>query len=190
MSPEGRNVEPARGMHIDYSLQGLRETIRHNRSDFHEAGAAHIAALDAANSDSDGSNSSSSTDPARAQRVAAYSVWRPLKRVTRDPIAVLDYQTARPERWFTFDYRSVGDKGDYLLEAYTIDAPQKGEEGQQRWYYMSEQMPDEVLLIKFADSENELDPSISKGCGHGSPAIVGQEGDTRESIEARVIAFW
>ena len=176
-------------MHIDYSLTGLRETIRRCRREFSDAGAAHLAAIDSASTESaDSDNSDDSI--AKAPRVAAYSVWRPLKRVTRDPIAVLDFQTARPDKWHAFDYRSTGYKGDYLLEAYSINAPEKGKEDEQKWYYASEQMPDEVMLIKFADSESEIDPNVAKGCGHGSPAIVGQIGETRESMEARVLAFW
>lgn len=174
-SEPSKTVEPARGMHIDYTLTGLRETIRHCRADFAEAGAAHLAALDA-------------NDGSRGPRVAAYSVWRPLKPVTRDPIAVLDFKTATPAKWKPFDYRSTGYRGDFLLEACAINAPDEDEE--QDWYYVSEQKPDEVLLIKFADSESEVDPKVAAGCGHGSPAIVGQQGDTRESIESRVLAFW
>lgn len=172
-----KTVEPARGVHIDYTLQGLRETIRHCRADFASAGAAHLAAVDA-------------QDSTRGPRVAAYSVWRPLKRVTRDPIAVLDFKTARPEKWKPFDYRSTGYKGEFLLEACAINVPDEEEGEEQEWYYVSEQMKDEVMVIKFADSESEVDPNVAVGCGHGSPAIVGQQGDTRESIEARVLAFW
>ena len=170
-----KTVEPARGMHIDYTLHGLRETIRHCRADFAAAGAAHLAALDA-------------NDGTHGPRVAAYSVWRPLKTVTRDPLAVMDFKSARHDRWKPFDYRSSGHKGEFLLEACAINAPEEGEV--QEWYYVSEQQPDEVLLIKFADSESEVDPNVAAGCGHGSPAVVGQQGDTRESIEARVLCFW
>jgi hypothetical protein len=183
MSPSSQTVEPARGMHIDYSLTGLRSTIRHCRADFHAAGSAHLSAVSAS------ATAGNSTDP--APRIAAYSVWRPLARVTRDPIAVLDYTTARPERWAPFDYRSTGYEGDYLLEGYAVDAPQDGDgEEEQRYYYVSEQMPEEVMVIKFADSASEGDEGVARGCGHGSPAVVGQGGETRESVEARVLAFW
>jgi hypothetical protein len=193
MAPAAKAVEPARGMHIDYTLKGLRDTIRHCRADFSEAGAAHLAALEGApgliNGLANGhTNGISSGKSPRGPRVAAYSVWRPLKRVTRDPIAVLDYTTAQPDKWKPFDYRSTGYKGDYLLEACSINAPERTE--QQKWYYVSEQALDEVMLIKFADSESEVNPEVAKGCGHGSPEVVGQKGDTRESVEARVLAFW
>lgn len=177
-SEPSKTIEPARGMHIDYTLRGLRSTIRHCRADFASAGAAHLAALDTPDSST------------RGPRVAAYSVWRPLKPVTRDPIAVLDFKTASPAHWTPFDYRSPGYQGDYLLEACAINAPEEGDERVQKWYYVSEQQPDEVMLIKFADSESEVDPKVAVGCGHGSPEVVGQYGDTRESVEARVLAFW
>lgn len=208
MPPTSRSVEPARGMHVDYTLTGLRAAIRHCRADFRAAGATHLAALDdstATTGDRVDSSicerSDASVQAAKAQRIAAYSIWRPLAKVTRDPIAVLDWQSARPERWRRFDYRSTGYEGEFLLEGCAINAPEEKklgvqgaeegeEEKEQRWYYVKEQMPDEVMVIKFADSEGMLDEGVAGGCGHGSPAIVGQDGETRESVEARVLAFW
>jgi hypothetical protein len=213
MPPTSRSVEPARGMHVDYTLTGLRAAIRHCRADFRAAGATHLAALDDSVTTTgvrvDNSiceRSDASVQAAKAQRIAAYSIWRPLAKVTRDPIAVLDWQSARPERWRRFDYRSTGYEGEFLLEGCAINAPEErdldgkesgendGEEvmekREQLWYYVKEQMPDEVMVIKFADSEAVRDTGVAGGCGHGSPAVEGQGGETRESVEARVLAFW
>ncbi|EXJ71369.1 uncharacterized protein A1O5_05176 [Cladophialophora psammophila CBS 110553] len=171
-----RSLEPARALHVDYTLKGLRDTIKYCRADFAEAGAEAIKAHEAGN---------------RGPRVAAYSVWRPLKTVKRDPIAVLNWKSPGNihNDLHTFDYRAKGFQGEYLLEAYTISRPQKREDHE--WYYVSEQKPHEVMMIKFADTDSEHDKDVAAAGGHGSPFVVGTEdAEPRESIEARVLAFW
>lgn len=55
---------------------------------------------------------------------------------------------------------------------------------QVRWYWIPEQQPDEVLIIKFADTAAELDPSIARCCAHGSAVASGTEAEeARSSIE-------
>ncbi|OAP60994.1 hypothetical protein AYL99_05998 [Fonsecaea erecta] len=171
-----KSLEPARAMHVDYTIKGLRDTIKHCRADFAEAGAEAIKAHEAGS---------------RGPRVAAYSVWRPLKTVKRDPIAVLDWKSPGniQDDLCAFDYRAKGYEGEYMLEAYTISRPAKLEDHQ--WYYVSEQKPHEVMMIKFADTESEIDKDVAVAGGHGSPFVMGTEDEEpRESIEARVIAFW
>ena len=60
-----------------------------------------------------------------------------------------------------------------------------------KWYWMPEQKTDEVLIIKFADSAFETDPSVAE-CGlHVSPIIPGTENEeVRQSCEVRVYLFW
>ncbi|KIX94929.1 uncharacterized protein Z520_09239 [Fonsecaea multimorphosa CBS 102226] len=172
-----KSLEPARAMHVDYTLKGLRDTIKHCRADMVEAGAEAIRAHEAGES--------------RGPRVAAYSVWRPLKTVKRDPIAVLDWKSPGniQDDLHAFDYRAKGYQGEYLLEAYTISRPTNLDD--HKWYYVSEQKPHEVMMIKFADTDSVHDKDIAAAGGHGSPFVVGTEDEEpRESIEARVIAFW
>ena len=71
-----KSLEPARGVHVDYTLKGLLDTISHCREDISSAGLDAIRAIDAG---------------VRPPPVAAYSVWRPLKPLTGDPIAVLNW---------------------------------------------------------------------------------------------------
>jgi len=61
-----------------------------------------------------------------------------------------------------------------------------------QWYYLSQQEPDEVLLVKFFDSAALGEDSQEAGAPfHASPEIGAAEGDSpRESIELRVLAFW
>lgn len=61
----------------------------------------------------------------------------------------------------------------------------------QRWYWMPQQQPDELLIIKLADTAAETNSDIAAGVPHLSPIIPGTEGEiARVSIEARVLAFW
>ncbi len=154
----------------------MLDTVRYCRGDMASAGADAIKAIDAGE---------------RPPRVAAYSVWRPLKPVTRDPVAVLDWKSPGDitKDLHAFDYRAVGYKGDYLLEAYMMSKPKNQDDHE--WYFVPEQKPHEVLMFKFADTESQYDSEVAGACGHGSPFIVGTEDEEpRESIEARVLAFW
>jgi hypothetical protein len=154
------------------------DTVRHCRSDFTSAGASSLEAYELGQ---------------RPARVASYSVWRPLKRITRDPLALLSWKS--PGSPFTqdfkkFTYRAKSEsQGEYMLEAMMIQKPKA--EGDHEWYFVPDQEQNEVLMIKFADTESAWDESISGGCGHGSPLLEGAEDEMpRESIEARILAFW
>lgn len=60
----------------------------------------------------------------------------------------------------------------------------------QRWHYIREQNPDEVLFIQFFDSHAEKE-GRAIGTPHGSPVLLGaEEEDLRESVEVRVLALW
>lgn len=75
------------------------------------------------------------------------------------------------------------------MEAYAVTPPKNPEA--QRWYTMPGQRPEDVLIIKLADTASEDDPDISGGCGHCSPLVEGQaKAEPRESVECRVLVFW
>jgi hypothetical protein len=125
--------------------------------------------------------------------------------VTRDPIAFLNWTSPSPSQspsesssdssssppgritkdFHTWDYRAKGHQGEYLVEAYMISRPERAEEHE--WFFVPDQMPHEVLVFKFADTESQFDLEVAACCGHGSPFLVGSEREeARESIEARV----
>lgn len=65
----------------------------------------------------------------------------------------------------------------------------KGKEGH-RWCYVSEQMPDEVLIVRFWDSDREGDHGAS-GALHSSVEMEGREGEEpRASLEMRCLVIW
>lgn len=170
-------LEPARHAHCDYTVRGLKRTARYCRTDIK---AAAQAALDAEDND---------TEP---KRYAAYSVWRPIKPVKRDPLAVADCRTTDPKHFLPVEYRAtsnITESGEYMLEqlTQTPDAKNSG----QRWYCKPNQHPDDVLILKFADTAAERDPKLSGFCAHCSPMLPGVDNEEpRMSVEARVIAFW
>lgn len=170
-------LEPARFAHCDYTLRGLKRTARYCRTDIT---AAAQEALDAEDN---------KTEP---RRYAAYSVWRPIKPVKRDPLAVADWRTTDPKTLYPIEYRATSnvlDSGEYMLEQLT-QLPEAKESGQ-KWYCKPNQSPDDVLILKFADTASEHNAKIAAGCAHCSPVVHGTDGEEpRMSVEARVMAFW
>ncbi|KAI4933938.1 uncharacterized protein J4E92_003608 [Alternaria infectoria] len=132
-------------------------------------------------------------------RYAFLNCWRPLKRVRRDPLAVCDANTV-PDADYQVREREFSRTGN-RSENYVIScgALEKGGEGGgvgmkegmgkgHEWWYMSGMQPWEMVVFKGLDSKRE-----ERGwrCPHTAFRVEGSEGEeARESIEARVVAFW
>jgi hypothetical protein len=185
------SIPPVPKVHLDYTPAGARTHIRLFHPIITTACAAIIAAEDrllAAKLPLDTHYATSSPAP----RWAIYSIWRPLKAVKRDPLAVGDVRSFAAE-----DYVAIGvpaptmdlDGGSgerHVMESYVG----RGREGQ-RWCYVSEQMPDEVLVIGLWDSDRERDGVGAAGAMHSSVEMEGQAGEEpRESLELRCLAIW
>lgn len=78
-----QKVGPARAVHIDFSPKGARKMLRCLRKDILEGTGDIIASEDAMGGNGEGKDYV-------GRRYALYSVWRPLRTVKRDPIAVCD----------------------------------------------------------------------------------------------------
>ncbi|KAL2001275.1 hypothetical protein VTN02DRAFT_1964 [Thermoascus thermophilus] len=177
---EDQQVGPARDMHIDYSPDGAGKMIRHHRIELAEEAKDIIAAEDAA--------LTANEEPAEARRYAMYSVWRPLKMVRRDPIAVLHPASYDADKELVEHVnKQPGQNGPYISGIHML----KGDNaGSHRWCWISEQKSDEVLLIQFFDSHARKD-GRPVGAPHGSPELLGVEHEEwRQSVEVRVVAFW
>ena len=173
------SVEPARGIHCDYSFKGLQNVVRYGRPDIVDAAKEILEAEDTA---------SKTGEPYNGPRFAALSVWRPVKTVRRDPLAVSVSASILREDFVPFDYRVPNLDDEYLVEAYSIKPPKDA--SLQLWYWLPEQKPDEVLVIRLADSEAQKG-KVAANSAHGSPVIPGTEHEeARESIEVRILAFW
>ena len=137
-------------------------------------------------------------------RYAAYSVWRPLKKVTRDPLAMTPFSIQLTRSDYVVVPHSIKQPGiedDWLRDLATLKVAEHAAEKcssstrQLQWHYISEQDIDEVLIVKAFDSaalKNQAElTGEAQAVPHASPDLGNAAyGDPRESIEVRLIAFW
>ena len=213
------NAKPSRTPHMDYTALGARRSIRSWRPDIYEAArdAGVLEAEDQICRDSNVDPQEPESDEAiRTQynagetigpRYAAYSVWRPLRTVTRDPLAMSPRSSFKDSKDLVFRpyYQKVlaspAMKGDFLrelealgmsVEAANAQSPEVQPEYEgPHWYYLSEQKADEVIILKFFDSASLGVEGEAPSVPHASPDIGDSAyGAARESIEVRCIVFW
>ena len=122
-------------------------------------------------------------------RWQSYNLWRPIKPVKRDALAVLDTRTFTRDQLVSASF----DRGDGHIVSMDwltcgLPAGEADEELKHRWFYMSEQQPDEVVAFKIYDN----DPAAkSNGTPHSAVHIPGTEDEeTRQSIELRCFAIF
>lgn len=111
-------------------------------------------------------------------RYQIINVWRPIKTIYRDPLAVTDAMTVQDDELVPIRVVFKDREG----ERYVV----RGSD-QHKWYYLSQQTPNEVMLIKCFDSKTD-------GRARRTPhsAFVCEEHihrETRESIEVRAFVF-
>jgi hypothetical protein len=101
----------------------------------------------------------------------SYNIWRPIKTVKRDALAVLDTNSASRGQLVSASF----DRGDghivsmdWLMSG--IDRHQPDDAIKHKWYYLNEQQPNEVVAFKIYDSD--LD-SPSNGTPHTAIHIPG-----------------
>ena len=110
-------------------------------------------------------------------RLVQVNVWRPIRGpVQRSPLALADASTVRPEDLIATDQVFPDRVGEIYHLAYDPD---------QRWYYAPEMTPDEVLLIKGWDSDEDR----AQFTPHSAFPLPGTTDATppRESIEIRTL---
>jgi hypothetical protein len=84
--------------------------------------------------------------PARSNKA---SVWRPIKHAVGDwPLAVCDGSTVDFDDLLAVDHVTRS----YIGETYKLLYREK-----YRWYYLSQQKPNEVLLFKMYDSNDQVE---------------------------------
>ncbi|CAG1989500.1 unnamed protein product [Fusarium graminearum] len=95
--------------------------------------------------------------------------------------------SADEEDGVSFWHNPPGVHGTFESDVLLIKANPK-----HKWYWISDQTPDEVLLMKIMDNESEKDGSdIAGGVHHCLFHLPGTEKEeVRESIETKFIAFW
>jgi hypothetical protein len=110
-------------------------------------------------------------------RVIMLGIWRPIRGPVRDwPLAVCDYRTCSPDDIVDVDQvypDHVGEGSNLLFNP------------NHRWYFVSNQMPNEALMMKMLDS----DPNASDYCAHAAFPYEVKDTEMRESVEVRVVCF-
>ena len=92
------------------------------------------------------------SEPLGASRVIALNFWRPLfNTAERKPLAVCDARTVIADDLLEMMLYGYGHQG-YSWHEMGISVYEVATSPQQEWYYYSNMMPEEVLLIKSCDS--------------------------------------
>jgi len=111
------------------------------------------------------------------------NVWHPLQGPLVDwPLAICDASTV--------DFSNDTMAGDVVDREAVFENTQVHYNAEQKWYYLPNQMPSELLIFKNADSEEKV--GASPGSPHASfdnPRTT-DEDLRRESIEFRVLVRW
>lgn len=182
--------QPSAKVHLDYTPSGARTHIRKLHPKFTEAAADIIKAEDALLAK--GKDLKTNYKESNGPRWALYSIWRPLKTVRRDAIAVSDQRTIQPDDYvptrMLFPYLGQpGVTGTHEIGSYLS----RYSEGH-KWFWIEEQKPEEVVIITFFDSDAEKDGGpASGGILHSSVELQGTEGqELRESVEIRCLCIW
>lgn len=130
-------------------------------------------------------------------RWAMLSVWRPLETVYRDPLAIMDpkslFESDKPYVPFKRAYKDrPGFEKEYFSENLLPVAPDQESGKVHKWYWISEQTPEEVYALKLFDSEAHKKGSHVAPCAaHSAFRLPGQEDQkVRKSVEIRVMVIW
>lgn len=162
-----QKVVPARYIHIDFTEDGSVQIFRDNFD--HELG-----------------------EKLSKTRWSIINVWRAIKPITRDPLALCDARSARDEDLMPVlaklppkgsgQYATVS-AGDAFELSY-----KRYREGE-KWYYVERMEPQEVLMIKIFDSLK--DGVTARRCPHSAFTDPDTKDDApRESIEVRSLVFF
>lgn len=115
-------------------------------------------------------------------RVLLVNVWRPLKTITKDPLAVCDWSSVDPHAQ-AIPLRFTHADTWHELRQWRYDDSHK-------WYYLSSQQPDEPLVFIQYDSEAANGAKGATTVPHS--AFEDREfttGPPRESIEIKMAVF-
>ncbi|KAI2628336.1 hypothetical protein GGS21DRAFT_492657 [Xylaria nigripes] len=123
----------------------------------------------------------SEADELLKRRYQIINIWRPIKTIQKDPLAVADARSVPDSDLLAASILYPRGTRDESWTMLPNDAHQ--------WYFKDAQRPDEVLLIKCFDSATT--PGVARRAPHSAfedPAMA--DCGPRESIETRVIVFY
>ncbi|KAI1445681.1 hypothetical protein F5Y02DRAFT_417898 [Annulohypoxylon stygium] len=112
-------------------------------------------------------------------RVQIINVWRPIKTVLRDPLAIADAHSVGEDQLVPIPLIYPNRKGETFAVRYSPA---------HRWYYKSKLTPQEVLLIKCFDSKTDGRARRVPHTAFSDPRTK-DDVPKRESIEVRALVF-
>ncbi|KAK3328660.1 hypothetical protein B0T19DRAFT_425113 [Cercophora scortea] len=150
VSPRG----PVRSVHVDQSYSAALSRVAHHLPD--------------------------EAEQLLQNRFQIINVWRPIKTIYKDPLAVADGNSVLDADLVAIPLIYPARNG----ETYSVK-PNPAH----RWYFKYAQKPDEVLLIKCFDTNEG--PGVARRAPHSSFRDLAEEGKSeRESIEVRCLVFY
>lgn len=182
--------KPSAKVHLDYTPSGARTHLRKFHPKLTDAAADIIKVEDALLAE--GKDLKDNYATSNGPRWAIYSIWRPLKIVRRDALAVSDQRTIRPNDYVPtiMKFPSLGLPG--IPQTHDIDSYLSRYSESHKWFWIEEQKPEEVFVITFFDSDAEQEGGrASRGVLHSSVELPGTEDkELRESVELRCVCIW
>ncbi|ORY88157.1 hypothetical protein BCR35DRAFT_289397 [Leucosporidium creatinivorum] len=119
-------------------------------------------------------------------RCQIINVWRPLSYPAVDcPLAAMDYRTLDAEKDLVPTDLILSNEGGRKGQNYSVlHSPA------QKWYYLSEQRPDEAIIFKIYDSL--VEPGLSQLTPHSAfvNPLAPADALPRQSIEIRALVFY
>jgi len=182
--------KPSAKVHLDYTPRGARTHLRKYHPQLTQAAADIIKTEDALLAE--GKDLKTSYKESNGPRWAIYSIWRPLKIVRRDAIAVSDQRAVQPDDYVptVMKFPFLGQPG--ATGTHDIDSYLSRYSESHRWFWIEEQKPEEAVIITFYDSNAEKNGGpASGGILHSSVELPGTEDqELRESLEVRCLCIW
>ncbi|ETS81107.1 hypothetical protein PFICI_06109 [Pestalotiopsis fici W106-1] len=112
------------------------------------------------------------------KRYQIINIWRPIKTIRKDPVAVADSQSVPDEDLVAAEMTEDGYRGEQWVVRHNPA---------HQWYFKHQLRPEEVLLIKCFDSNKQ----VARRALHSAfedPAYKDEE--SRQSIEVRCIVLY
>jgi hypothetical protein len=123
------------------------------------------------------------------RRVAFVNLWRPIVGPVQDnPLALCDAASVAQDDLVLTDIHHFGDT-DFSTPRHRGQIYSVRHNPNHRWYFFSEMLPEEALLLKCYDSRNDGRARFMPHTGFQNPACP-EKFTPRESIEARTLVVF
>ncbi|KAL0938282.1 uncharacterized protein CTRU02_204892 [Colletotrichum truncatum] len=163
---------------FDHTIRRPNPTAAHSDEERRPVKRAHIDQSEWAAMNQVTRHLGSDAQQLLQSRFQVINVWRPIKTIYKDPLAVCDSHSVPDEDILPIKLIYP----DWVGEPCTI-LPNKNH----RWYFKNQQTPEEVMLIKCYDWKMDGRARRVPHAAFTDPDMVDRE--PRQSIEVRVLVF-